>query len=123
MSTFLLILVGISAVFLIIAVLIQPGKGDLSASIGGLGSQFGSMLGMRKAADFLQKLTVGLAIAIFVLSLFINRFLLSPADEARRPVTEGQETTAPASMPAQQPIQQQPEAQPAQQPAAQPAQQ
>ena len=119
MATFLLVLVGIAAALLIIIVLIQPGKGELSATMGGVGSQFGSMMGMRKAADLLQKITIGIAVFILVATLAINRFFLSPSETARKPVTEGQETSAPATMPMQQqaaPQQQQPaQQQPAQQ--------
>jgi protein translocase SecG subunit len=105
MGTLLLVLIGIAAAFLIIAVLIQPGKGELSATMGGIGSQFGSMLGMRKAADMLQKITIGIAIFIFAGTLLINRFFLTASETARKPVTEGQEATAPAAMPMQQPTQ------------------
>ena len=120
MGAILLVLVGIAAAFLIIAVLIQPGKGELSATMGGIGSQFGSMMGMRKAADMLQKITIGIAIFIFVATLFINRFAITPAETARKPVTEGQETTAPATAPIQQPA---PAQQPAQEQQQAPAQQ
>ena len=102
MGTILLVLIGIAAALLIIAVLIQPGKGELSATMGGIGSQFGSMLGMRKAADMLQKITIGIAIFIFAGTLLINRFFLTSSEVARKPVTEGQEASAPASMPMQQ---------------------
>jgi len=122
MGTLLIILCGLAAALLIIAVLVQPGKGELSATMGGIGSQFGSMMGMRKAADFLQKFTIGLAIAIFVLTLLVNKFFLSNTEVTRKPVTEGQETTAPAAMPMQQPAQQQ-QSQPAQEQQSQPAQQ
>lgn len=79
----------IISIVLIVAVLIQPGKGDLSASFGGLGSQFGSMFGMQRTVDFVQKLTRWLAVAILVLVLMANKFFLGPKTTEVKPVTQG----------------------------------
>jgi preprotein translocase subunit SecG len=57
----------IACVLLILVVLVQNSKG------GGLASNFSSsnqIMGVRKTADFLEKTTWGLAIAVLVLSLF-----------------------------------------------------
>jgi len=66
MYIFLAILTIIAAIVLILVVLVQNSKG------GGLSSNFSSsnqIMGAPKTADFLEKLTWGLAIVIIVLSL------------------------------------------------------
>lgn len=66
MYIFLAILTIIAALVLILVVLVQNSKG------GGLSSNFSSsnqIMGAPKTADFLEKLTWGLAIVIIVLSL------------------------------------------------------
>lgn len=66
MSIFLAILTIIAAIALILVVLVQNSKG------GGLSSNFSSsnqIMGAPKTADFLEKLTWGLAIVIIILSL------------------------------------------------------
>ncbi|NLO20268.1 MAG: preprotein translocase subunit SecG, partial [Ignavibacteria bacterium] len=44
------IIIIICSILLIAVVLLQPGKGDLSATFGGISSQMGSMFGMQKTA-------------------------------------------------------------------------
>ncbi|MCS7177480.1 MAG: preprotein translocase subunit SecG [Candidatus Kapabacteria bacterium] len=95
MFTVIVILMIFISVLLIAAVLIQPGRGELTPSFGGLGGQFGSLFGMRRTMDFLTKLTIGLGAALLILSVIANKFFLSTATEERQPVTVG----APASMP------------------------
>jgi len=71
MYTFLIIVIVIAAVLLGLVVLMQNSKG------GGLSSTFSSssqIMGVRKTADFLEKATWGLAIAIVVLSFFSSFF-------------------------------------------------
>ncbi len=66
MYTLLTVLIIITCVLLILVVLVQNSKG------GGLASGFSSsnqVMGVRKTTDFLEKLTWGLAIALFVLSI------------------------------------------------------
>ena len=61
------VLIFITCVLLILVVLVQNSKG------GGLASSFSSsnqFMGVRKTADFLEKTTWTLAIALLVLSLF-----------------------------------------------------
>jgi len=66
MNTLITILLIIASVLLILIVLVQNSKG------GGLVSNFSSsnqIMGVRKTADFLEKATWSLAIAVLVLSL------------------------------------------------------
>jgi preprotein translocase subunit SecG len=63
---FISVLILIACVLMILVVLVQNSKG------GGLASNFSSSnqyMGVRKTADFLEKFTWGLAIALLVLSL------------------------------------------------------
>ena len=90
MYSLLMILSIIVGIFIIALVLLQPGKGDLSSTFGGISSQFGSMFGMQRTFDFLQKLTRIMAIVILVLILATNKFFLGgPKVEMIKPVTEG----------------------------------
>lgn len=126
MCVFLLI----AAVLLILAVLIQPGKGSGLASAGfsGISSQFSNMFGVRRTADFLQKFTIGLAIAILVLIIATNKFFLdttatqgtNTGTGERLPVTVGAEKPAvPPAVQQQAAPQQPPPAQQGQTPAPQ----
>lgn len=66
MYTLFSILIIIAAILLILAVLVQNSKG------GGLAANFSGanqIVGVRQTADFIEKFTWGLAIAIVVLSL------------------------------------------------------
>lgn len=99
MFTVIVILMILISVLLILAVLIQPGRGELTPSFGGLGGQFGSLFGMRRTADFLTKLTIGLGAALMVLSLIANKFFLGSAGESREPVTVGAPVPTPQSLP------------------------
>ncbi len=114
MGTILTVLVLIAAVLLIVVVLLQPGKGDLSASFGGIGGQMGSMFGMQKTANILQKITIWIAIGILVLTFFINRFFLGGERDAtsyqsvmNRNRSEVMKSITPQDV---KPIQQQPQA-------------
>lgn len=63
---FVSVLILIACVLMILVVLVQNSKG------GGLASNFSSSnqyMGVRKTADFLEKFTWGLAVALLVLSL------------------------------------------------------
>lgn len=85
MFTLVLSLVILAAVLLVLVILAQNSKG------GGLSSQFGgsgasNMIGVKKTGDLLERMTWGLAVIIFVLTLATN-FLLTekqgPVDEIR----------------------------------------
>lgn len=70
MNTIILIIHVFSALAIIGLVLVQHGKGaDVGASFGGGAS--GSVFGSKGSASFLTKLTAGLAIVFFALSLFL----------------------------------------------------
>jgi len=72
--TFLIILHVIVAILLVVVILMQSSKGGgLAGAFGGAGGGGSQALfGGRGAASFLQKLTVGLAVAFMLLALFIN---------------------------------------------------
>ncbi len=92
MYIFFLILIVITAILLILIVLIQNSKG------GGLASNFGQsnqVMGVRQTADFLEKATWTLAIALFAFCLLASFSI--PKHEVAGPPAERQ-----------QPVQQQP---------------
>lgn len=114
--TILIVLAMIASVLLVFVVLAQNSKG------GGLSSQFGgsgasNMIGVKKTADILERLTWGLAIAIMIFSLGTNLLdsrvdpsneLLDKANEegaVRQPATDNnaipqlQDATKPDSTP------------------------
>lgn len=101
MFTLISIIMILAAILLIGVILLQPGKGDLSPTFGGITTQFGTMFGTQRTMDFLQKLTRGLIIAILLLALFANKFLIrSTVEEAAKPVTQGAKVpTAPVEIP------------------------
>lgn len=97
------VLVIILSAILILAVLLQPGKGDMLTSTSGLTNQFSSVLGAKKTMDMLSKVTIGIAITIFLLSVVTNKFLLNngPAN-IQKTATEGMQmptNSAPISTP------------------------
>ena len=120
MFGFMVFLICLLGVFLILAVMIQPGKGGMGSGFGGASGELGNMFGTRRTADFLVKSTIGLAIAIFVLTLFTNKILLPHGESELAPVTTGAKVPMPAAVPM--PSQQQ-QATPAQQAPAQGTQQ
>jgi len=84
------ILLLIIAILLIAVVLIQPGKGDMISGLGTIGGSISNVFGTRRAADMLQKITIGLAIAMFVLVLFTNMFLIGIGSaDTKKAITEG----------------------------------
>ncbi|MCS6999331.1 MAG: preprotein translocase subunit SecG [Bacteroidota bacterium] len=99
MYTILMILALLVSILLIAVVLIQPGKGDVAAGLGTIGGQFGSMIGMRRAADFIIKTTIVLAAVLLVLSYAVNKFFLPSGGTEERPRVEGAEVPAEAPAP------------------------
>lgn len=83
MITFLTIIIGLIGLLLMAVVLIQNPKG------GGLDSTFGAggnqMLGAAKSTDFIEKLTWGLAAALFILCI-VTAIAVSGSTDA---ATEG----------------------------------
>ncbi len=128
MFTLMIIILLLLSVALIGIVLLQPGKGDMIAGMSGLGGAFTNILGSRRAADMLSKITIGLAAAIMILSLVTNKFFLNnDAVTGPRPMIEGERVPSstpqtPFQAPAQaQPAQEQKQAAPATEPTAAPA--
>ncbi len=108
MITLLMILSIFAALFLILLVLLQPGKGDMSAAMGGFSSQMGSVFGMQKSANILATITKVTAGIILVLILATNKFFLTNAgsgEPVKKVITEGQNINlnAPPQMPGQAP--------------------
>lgn len=70
MLTFLVVLIAIVCVLLTAAVLIQnPKGGGLDATFGAAGNQ---MFGAARSSDFIEKITWGLAAALFILCLLTS---------------------------------------------------
>ena len=99
------VLLIIIAILLIAVVLVQPGKGDMISGLGTIGSSMSSMFGTRRAADMLSKITIGLAISMFVIILFTNMFLVGTGSvEKKKAITEGIEVPTQTIPPPIQPI-------------------
>ena len=78
MVTGLTILITLVCVLLMAVVLIQnPKGGGIDSTFGGSGAN--QMLGAAKSTDFIEKLTWGLAIALFVLCI-ITAIVVTGAD-------------------------------------------
>ncbi|MCE5304170.1 MAG: preprotein translocase subunit SecG [Chloroherpetonaceae bacterium] len=97
MYSILIILNIIASILLIAVVLIQPGKGDMLTGMGGITSSFTSMFGSKQTMDLLQKITIGLAVAMLVFSVITNKFFVSQQQNAPKPMIEG--TQLPPSAP------------------------
>ena len=65
MYTFIIVLILIACVLMILTVLAQSPKSGMAANFGASNA----VMGVRQTADFLEKFTWGLAVAIVVLSL------------------------------------------------------
>jgi preprotein translocase subunit SecG len=107
MVTFLLVLLFLTALFLIVLVLIQRGKGGgLAGALGGMGGQsaFGT-----KAGDLFTKITVGVAFFWIVLCLVSGKLMAPSASEFDKAfggtAVEGKEQpgSAPGKTPAKTP--------------------
>ena len=102
----------IVCLFLIVVVLLQPGKGDGMGSAFG-GSSTGSVFGGRGASTVLTKMTTGAAVLFMVLSIVLAKFSADTssvdADSvpkmpgASAPATTGGEKPADAPKPADKP--------------------
>ncbi len=73
-----IVLIFIASILLILAVLSQSPKGGMAANFGASNQ----VMGVRQTADFLEKSTWGLAIAILVLSLAAT--MTMPSDRVQR---------------------------------------
>lgn len=101
MYTLLMIITVLASILLTFVVLLQPGKGDMITGMTGLGNQFNSVLGSRRATDFLTRMTIGLAFGIMLLSLIVNLFFLgySGNTEGSKAATEGIHIEQPITQP------------------------
>jgi protein translocase SecG subunit len=97
MFSVMAILIIISAGLLILAVLMQPGKGDMLSGLGGMTNNLTSMFGSRRAMDLLMKITIGLAVTILVFTIITNKFFVGQDQEIVKPLIEG--TQLPPSAP------------------------
>lgn len=107
---FISILVIIACVLVIMVVLVQNSKG------GGLAANFtsaGQSMGVRKTADFLEKSTWGLAVAIIVLCLAatasIPRGQVQKESVIKSSIERAQDPTAIPVLPTQTPVEEQPD--------------
>lgn len=73
MYIFFIVLILIASVLLVLAVLAQSPKSGMAANFGASNQ----VMGVRQTADFLEKSTWGLAIAILVFSLAATMFMPS----------------------------------------------
>ncbi len=77
MLTFLTVLIAIVSLLLMGVVLIQnPKGGGVDSTFGGQGAN--QMFGAAKSTDFVEKLTWGLAIALFALCIMTTILIGSP---------------------------------------------
>lgn len=96
MYTVIAILIVIASVILTLVVLVQNSKG------GGLASNFAAgnqTFGVRQTADFLEKATWTLAIAIIVLCIAATAFVSTRVEENNSALIEKIEKTAPVAQP------------------------
>ncbi len=106
MYIFCIVLIVIASILLILAVLAQNPKSGMAANFGASNQ----VMGVRQTADFLEKFTWGLAIAIVVLSLAAtmtmpSNNILSSKSEVEKILlpsipTEGADSTSAAAAPA-----------------------
>ena len=127
MYTFLVVLLVLASIFLIVAVLLQSGKGGgLAATFGGVGTSPDSFLGTRQMGNVLTKaswyLGGGFLLLGFVLSLMSSRAVTSRSvlDQPAGAQTTAPATATPGASQAPIPLEAAPTA-PQQQPAAPPS--
>ena len=97
MYTFLVAIEIVVSVLLVIVILMQNSKGGgLAGSFGG--SNFGTVFGVRRTADFLTRATTILATTFIVLTLLINVFFLpGKGSSSKESVIQSGQTTVPPS--------------------------
>ena len=84
MYTFFIVLIIVAAILLILAVLVQSPKGGMAANFG----VSNEVMGVRQTADFLEKATWFLAVAIVVLSLAATMSIPSADIQASKSALE-----------------------------------
>lgn len=97
MYTFIIILIFLASLLVVLAVLAQNPKGGMAANFGASNA----VMGVRQTADFLEKFTWGLAIAIVVLSLAATMAIDKKEIDSSNSQLQQEiiERTAPTSMP------------------------
>ncbi|MGP0564744.1 MULTISPECIES: preprotein translocase subunit SecG [unclassified Nitrospina] len=98
MHTFVTVLHIVAAVFLILVVLLQSGKGAAMGAVFGSGSSQ-TMFGSSGAGNFLTKLTTVAAIVFMITSLSLATVLSSKKQDSV--INEVEETTTIPTQPAQ----------------------
>ncbi len=73
MLTLLVVLIAIVSIFLIAAVLIQNPKGGVDSTFGG--SAANEMFGAARSTELIEKITWGLAAALFLLCILATLFI------------------------------------------------
>jgi preprotein translocase subunit SecG len=76
------IIVGLAifvSILLVLVVLSQSSKGGMSANFVGAGAS--QMMGVKRTSDLLEKLTWGLAIALFILTISTNFMIENPEEQ------------------------------------------
>jgi len=115
----LMILCIIMAILLVLAVLIQPGKADMIAGMGGFGGQMSNLFGHRQSRSLLHNITMALTAGLMLTAIVINKTALpEPTSGIRGSVLDN---AVPSELPAPGPAQQQPQQQQQPQPETQPA--
>lgn len=94
MAVFLTLIIIVVAILLILLVLVQPGKADMGATFGGLGSQMGNMFGNERSRNILATATKVCAGIIMLLVLVTNKFFVGGNDNVQKIITEGARTSA-----------------------------
>lgn len=101
MYTFLIILIILDCILLTMVILAQASKGDgLAGGLGAPGS-VGAVFGVRRASDFLTKMTIGLATALGVLVLVTNLFFLPGTGSTTNAVQQASQPVPTTQAPAQ----------------------
>ena len=98
LSTILLSLFVVVCIFLIIIILLQPGKGEGLGALGGMSTQF---FGGGGATSFLAKVTTGLAVTYMVLVILLAKVSQPTSEVETVPSAPaaGVETTSDTGLP------------------------
>ncbi len=87
MITALTIIIALNCLLLMLVVLIQnPKGGGIDSTFGGSGAT--QMLGAAKSTDFIEKLTWGLAISLFVLCIITAIIVTGSSNTASTIITQ-----------------------------------
>ena len=103
MYIFCIVLILIASVLIILAVLAQSPKSGMAANFGASNQ----VMGVRQTADFLEKFTWGLAIAIVILSLLATMTMpsanISSSKSGVEQAIESNQNLLPSSLPSAEP--------------------